>query len=251
MTGLNDVLADLRALPTRGVTIHTDRLIYGVSIRGGALRDRIGQPTDLARWVRRRETAKLPLRPFTAAALDLPADSVDLRPDEPPDFPSFYAVPGPDGLHRAQRFAAYAVATDALEQALLILGENRGGRQSVITEMIDPGSDQITSGTLAKALEMNDGVVMDVIQRAAYHLGVFTGSLVNALDPECIVYGGGLIEACGAIMLPIIRETTYRYLLRPVDPEDLPILQAALGDNAVLIGAAMLAANSILEAQGR
>ncbi len=132
-----------------------------------------------------------------------------------------------------------------------ILGEIRGGRQSVITDLIDPGSDQITSGTLAKALEMNDGVVMDVIQRAAYHLGVFTGSLVNALDPECIVYGGGLIEACGAVMLPIIRETTYRYLLRPVDPEDLPILQAALGDNAVLIGAAMLAANSILEAQGR
>jgi ADP-ribose pyrophosphatase YjhB (NUDIX family) len=133
---LRDVLADLRSLPGRGVNIHTDRLIYEVSVRGGAVRDRIGQPTDLARWVSREEAAKLPLRPFTAEVLGLPAASnrparskrhardpasspIDLRPDEAPEFPSFYAVPGPDGLHRAQRFAAYAVATDAAGRVLL------------------------------------------------------------------------------------------------------------------------------------
>jgi 8-oxo-dGTP diphosphatase len=116
---LKDVVADMRALPGRGITIHTDRLIYGVTIRGGSLRDRIGQPTDLARWVSREEVTKLPLRPFTATALGLPPASVDLRPDAAPDFPSFYAVPGPDGLHRAQRFAAYAICTDRTGRILL------------------------------------------------------------------------------------------------------------------------------------
>ena len=116
---LRDVLADMRALPTRGLTIHTDRLIYEVLIRGGSLRDRVGQPTDLARWVTREEAAGLPLRPFTADALGLPAAPVDLRPDEVPEVPSFYAVPGPDGLHRAQRFAAYAVCTDRRGRILL------------------------------------------------------------------------------------------------------------------------------------
>lgn len=116
---LADVLADMRTLPGRGLTIHTDRLLYEVSVRGGALRDRIGQPTDLARWVTREEAAALPLRPFTAQALGLPAAPFDLRPDDPPEVPSFYAVPGPDGLHRAQRFAAYAVATDAGGRVLL------------------------------------------------------------------------------------------------------------------------------------
>jgi glucokinase len=71
---------------------------------------------------------------------------------------------------------------------------------------------------------------------------------VNTLDPACIVYGGGLIEACGKTMLPVIRITTYRYLIRPVAPEKLPIIEAALGDNAVLLGAAMLASASIREA---
>jgi 8-oxo-dGTP diphosphatase len=119
VSGLRDVLADMRALPNRGVTIHTDRLIYSVTVRGGAIRDRIGQPTDLARWVTLGEAEALPLRPFTATALGLPPAPVDLRPDAPPEFPSFYAVPGPDGLHRAQRFAAYAVATDPAGRVLL------------------------------------------------------------------------------------------------------------------------------------
>jgi ADP-ribose pyrophosphatase YjhB (NUDIX family) len=116
---LRDVLADMRALPSRGIVLHTDRLLYEVAVRGGSLRDRVGQPTDLARWFAVDEAAALPLRPFTAMALDLPPAPVDLRPDGPPEVPSFYAVPGPDGLHRAQRFAAYAVATDPADRVLL------------------------------------------------------------------------------------------------------------------------------------
>src|SRR5262249_15525408 len=110
VTRLRDVLADMRALPGRGIVLHTDRLLYQVAVRGGWLRDRVGQATDPARWLPPEAVAALPLRPFTAMALDLPPAPVDLRPDEPPGVPSFYAVPGPDGLHRAQRFAAYAVA---------------------------------------------------------------------------------------------------------------------------------------------
>ena len=120
VTGLRDVLADMRSLPHRGVTIHTDRLIYTVSIRGGTLIDRVGHPTDLARWHTLEEAEQLKLRPFTAAALGLTGASADLRPEEAPDYPSFYAYRGPDGLHRAQRFAAYAIATDPGDTQLLL-----------------------------------------------------------------------------------------------------------------------------------
>ncbi len=119
VTGLRQVLADMRSVPHRGITIHTDRLIYDVSVRGGTLIVREGHPTDLASWVSLAEAARLPLRPFTADVLHLPDALVDQRPDAAPDFPSFYAYPGPDGLHRAQRFAAYAVATDADGRVLL------------------------------------------------------------------------------------------------------------------------------------
>jgi ADP-ribose pyrophosphatase YjhB (NUDIX family) len=116
---LQDVLTDVRALPHRGMTIHTDRLIYRARLRGGSLIERTGQPTDLARWYTLSEAKTLPLRPFTAAALGLPTGAVDPFPDRPPELPSFLAVRGKDGLHRAQRFAAYAVATDPARRLLL------------------------------------------------------------------------------------------------------------------------------------
>jgi 8-oxo-dGTP diphosphatase len=119
VSALRDVLSDLRALPLRRVTIHTDRLVYAANVRGGRLRERAGQPTDLVRWIPREELAGLLLRPFTATALGLPAAEVDLLPDEIPDFPSFHISEGPDGLHRTQRFAAYAVATDGDDRVLL------------------------------------------------------------------------------------------------------------------------------------
>lgn len=118
VSDLSDVLADMRALPHRGVTIHTDRVIYRARVRGGSLRDRVDQPTDLAQWVDQDLLPELPLRHFTAVALGLPA-TAELVPGEVPEFPSFHAAPGPDGLHRAQRFAAYAVATDRQRRVLL------------------------------------------------------------------------------------------------------------------------------------
>lgn len=116
---LRDVLSDVRALPVRQMTIHTDRLIYAATVRGGRLIERRDQPTDLARWLTPAEAKEVPLRPFTAEALGLPIDRVDPQPDQPPKLPSFLAVPGKDGLHRAQRFAAYAVATDPAGRWLL------------------------------------------------------------------------------------------------------------------------------------
>ena len=102
-----------------GLSVAVTKLVDVHAVRGGGLIDRIGQPTDLARWLSPDEAAALPLRPFTAVVLGLSPASVDLRPDEPPDFPSFYAYPGPDGLHRAQRFAAYALVTDPDGRVLL------------------------------------------------------------------------------------------------------------------------------------
>ena len=110
---LRDVLADLRAVPHRGVTIHTDRLIYEVTLRGR-------QPADPHRPADRPARLVQPAggQEPAAASVHRGARSgcrprlSDPRPDQAPELPSFLAVPGKDGLHRAQRFAAYAVATD-------------------------------------------------------------------------------------------------------------------------------------------
>jgi 8-oxo-dGTP diphosphatase len=181
VTGLRDVLADMRSLPHRGVTIHTDRLVYQVSIRGGTLLDRVGHPTDLARWHTLEQAEKLRLRPFTAAALGLSAASADLRPEEAPDFPSFYAYPGPDGLHRAQRFAAYAIATDPADRLLLTriaLGYPGGGRWHLPGGGTDYGEQPGTA--LIRELVEETGQVGRLVEL----LGVASHRDAASLGPE-------------------------------------------------------------------
>lgn len=115
---LADVVADVRVLPSGGLTLHTDRLIYTAS-GDGALGLPSSPKVDEARWVGRDEAATLQLRPFAANALKLPLSAVDLPPEQLPDLPSFLITDHPDGRKRVQRFAAYAVVRDPIEQVLL------------------------------------------------------------------------------------------------------------------------------------
>lgn len=115
---LSDVVADVRVLPSRRLTLHTDRLIYH-AVADGEPGPPSSPKVDDARWVSRDEAATLQLRPFAANALKLPLSAVDLPPEQLPDLPSFLITEHPDGRRRVQRFAAYAVVRDPLEQVLL------------------------------------------------------------------------------------------------------------------------------------
>jgi glucokinase len=69
-------------------------------------------------------------------------------------------------------------------------------------------------------------------------LGSSIGWLVNVLDPEAVIVGGGLGTAGGQywdMMVDSVREHVWSAASR-----DLPVLMAALGPDAGLIGAASL-----------
>ncbi len=118
----------------------------------------------------------------------------------------------------------------------------QSGCTSVIGELVEnPQTDRITSGTLARAAEQEDALVLEVLRRAAYYLGLLTANMVNALDPERIVFGGGLIEACEPWLLPTIRDVAQQYYLNKHDMDKVKVLAAELGDYATVLGAAMLA----------
>ena len=60
------------------------------------------------------------------------------------------------------------------------------------------------------------------------------------MAPDIIVFGGGLIEAMGDFMLPIIKEQSEARVL-PSLKNVFQIVEAQLGDNASVMGAAALA----------
>ena len=65
------------------------------------------------------------------------------------------------------------------------------GRKSHILELNDGNLDNIRSKTLAKAVASGDKVTIKVIRRTAKYLGIGIASVVNFLNPEMIILGGG------------------------------------------------------------
>jgi len=113
----------------------------------------------------------------------------------------------------------------------------KAGRDSLIPQILDK-SDRLTSGALAEAWDKEDPLVREVIGRSQFYLGLAVASLVNLLDPELIVLGGGVVEALGEKYLEPIRAVAYQYFINKRGAKDVKIVPAQLGDLAGLLGAA-------------
>lgn len=87
------------------------------------------------------------------------------------------------------------------------------------------------------AADKGDARAIAVIDHATQALGQVLALLVNALDPAKLVIGGGLGSAPGAYFESLQR--AIRAGLWDGYSRDMPILQAALGPDAGLVGAAL------------
>ncbi len=102
----------------------------------------------------------------------------------------------------------------------------------------------IGSRSVAEAFESGDPTVRAVIEHAADRLGTVLANLATVLSPEAVVVGGGLSDALGRPWIARIRAA----FLRSVFPEAMrrcKVLPSSLGDRAGLLGAALLARDSI------
>jgi glucokinase len=114
------------------------------------------------------------------------------------------------------------------------------GRQSAIPKLMK-GRGRMSSGVLAKALLSGDPLVSEVLGKAQWYLGLHVASVVNLVDPEMIVLGGGVVEALGDGFLEPVRLTARQYYIQQTDAEKVRIVAAQLGDLAGVLGAAVLA----------
>jgi glucokinase len=116
----------------------------------------------------------------------------------------------------------------------------RGGRPTQIVELNGGRLDVIKSRVLAEALRLGDPLVTDVMRAAAERLGDGCTAIRHCFDPKLIVLGGGLVEACGDFILPIVRA---RLAEDPLFSRvgDCRVKLSELGDDAVILGAVALA----------
>jgi glucokinase len=100
------------------------------------------------------------------------------------------------------------------------------------------GRAHATGKDVLAAAQAGDTIAFEIVRSAAVALGSSIGWLVNVLDPEAVIVGGGLGTAGGQywdMMVDSVREHVWSAASR-----DLPVLMAALGPDAGLIGAASL-----------
>jgi glucokinase len=109
------------------------------------------------------------------------------------------------------------------------------GRPTVLTELLGGDLSLIRSSALRKALESGDELVAEVVDRASEVLGYACLTVRHLIDPDAIVLGGGVIEACGAHMVPIVERIIAADKL-PGASEGGDIRLSALGDDAVVLG---------------
>jgi glucokinase len=118
------------------------------------------------------------------------------------------------------------------------------GGTSVLTELAGSDLAVIRSGMIRKALQSGDELVTGVMHRAAEVLGYACVNIRHLIDPEAIVLGGGVIEACSDFIMPIVENIVGLDPL-PGAREGGRVLLSALGDDAVVLGA-VAAARSIV-----
>ena len=83
-------------------------------------------------------------------------------------------------------------------------------------------------------------MVRRVLRKGARMLGVATANMYAVLSPDCVVFGGGVMEALGPELMPYIRQGLKRHLFG-IGLDNVNLQLARLMDDAVPLGAAFVA----------
>jgi glucokinase len=131
---------------------------------------------------------------------------------------------------------AYASATAVVKRAREALGTDGG--QSTLHAVINREAD-LSSKAIFDAAAAGDRLAQKIVEDTAFYLAVGAMNMMHTIDPDMIVFSGGMIAA-GEPFLERIRHHV-RQLAFPVPAAKTQIRYALLGSDAGFIGAAACA----------
>jgi glucokinase len=129
-------------------------------------------------------------------------------------------------------FEAYVSATGLIREAVSRLTVNK---QNLLYKMIDGDLMRLEAKDIFDAAREGDAFSLDLVDYEAEYLALGIANILNIINPEVVVLGGGVALA-GDILLNPMREKMVKYAL-PVTLEELKIVQGVLGNEAGIKGA--------------
>ncbi len=146
------------------------------------------------------------------------------------------AVPDPE----ARRRESLTLGTWELDLGIGYYAreEMKKGTKSRIFELAGNDQGKINLNLVIEASKAGDKLASELLENAGNQLGKKVAFLVNLLNPEVVVIGGG-VEQAGSIFMDSAKRTVHSWA-REENIRNLKIVPARLGENAVAMGAACL-----------
>ena len=97
---------------------------------------------------------------------------------------------------------------------------------------------QNNPASMAEEAYRGDVLAEKSYQEFGQYLGITLANIVNIIDPEVIILGGGVVESSD-LFLSVTKKSMRQYIMSP-DSKVIKIIKSKLGEKAGAIGAAML-----------
>jgi glucokinase len=119
--------------------------------------------------------------------------------------------------------------------ARYVLEQLKAGKRSTL--QADPN---LSAAKIAEAAHEGDVLAISAFARAGKYLGIAVANYLAVFDPSILVFGGGVTQVGDLVFKPF-EESLRKHVFHPHYLDDLIITNAALGDDAGLLGALALA----------
>lgn len=116
--------------------------------------------------------------------------------------------------------------------------EIKRGANTSITEKVDNDLEEITAKLIYEEAQAGDELSKQIIKNTGQYLGIGIANLINILNPEKVIIGGGISQAGDLLMEPLVQTVMIRAMEVPASV--VQIMRTKLAENAGSIGAATL-----------
>ncbi|HPE68438.1 MAG TPA: ROK family protein [Thermotogota bacterium] len=110
------------------------------------------------------------------------------------------------------------------------------GRETLFAQWVKEEDYILKSSHFKEAVEAGDGLAREILDDTGRFIGVSCASMINLLNPELVVLGGGVMQSLGDLLLPSIVEHARQYAILQ-NFQAARFTLASLGDDACLFGA--------------
>ena len=117
------------------------------------------------------------------------------------------------------------------------------GEKSILKDIVGGDLTKLGFREFVKAVKEKDPLAARIVEEGGRALGRKVAFLVNLLNPEIVVIGGG-VEDCGAPFLDAVKSTVKDWAVEEASSR-VSVIPSAFGENAVALGAVGIVAREV------